>query len=117
MAGFSLLELLVALAVFGMAVVALLNLSTESARTAAVLEERTLAALVAENQICAALLAPPASLGAAAKGQERAGGRVWQWQRQSQPAGAPGLLRIDVRVYAEGQAQELAQLQVVRSVQ
>ena len=49
-AGFSLLELLVALAIFGMAVVGLLNLSGESTRTAVILEERALAAVVAENQ-------------------------------------------------------------------
>lgn len=55
--GFSLLELIVALAIFGMAVVGLLNLSGESTRTVVVLEERALAAVVAENQAIEATLA------------------------------------------------------------
>ena len=67
-AGFSLLELLVALAIFGMAVVGLLNLSGESTRTAVILEERALAAVVAENQAIEALLAPAAVAAAPAAG-------------------------------------------------
>jgi len=50
MRGFSLIELLVALAVFALAVLALLNLAGESTRTAVLLEERVLAGVVAENR-------------------------------------------------------------------
>ncbi|WP_372391878.1 type II secretion system minor pseudopilin GspI [Xanthomonas sp. NCPPB 3582] len=115
-AGFSLLELLVALAIFGMAVVGLLNLSGESTRTAVVLEERALAAVVAENQAIEAMLAPTAAALAPARGQERLGGRSWDWQRQAMPASA-GMVRIEVQVRAAGQVQEIASLSVLRSVQ
>ncbi|MBB3824721.1 type II secretion system minor pseudopilin GspI [Xanthomonas arboricola] len=115
--GFSLLELMVALAIFGMAVVGLLNLSGESTRTAVVLEERALAAVVAENQAIEAMLVPAAAVRAPANGQAVLGDRRWEWQRQSMPAGAAGLLRIEVRVRAAGQAQEVASLSVLRSVE
>ncbi|MCC4600808.1 type II secretion system minor pseudopilin GspI [Xanthomonas melonis] len=115
-AGFSLLELMVALAIFGMAVVGLLNLSGESARTTAVLEERALAAVVAENQMIDAMLAPTAAALAPARGQETLGGRRWDWQRQAVPASA-GMVRIEVRVHAAGQSQQIAGLSALRSVQ
>ncbi len=115
--GFSLLELIVALAIFAMAAVGLLNLSGESTRTAVVLEERALAAVVAENQAIEATLAPAAAIGAPAHGQVVLGGRSWEWQRQSTPAGAAGLLQIQVRVRAAGQAQEVASLTILRSAE
>ncbi|MBV6777501.1 type II secretion system minor pseudopilin GspI [Xanthomonas euvesicatoria] len=115
--GFSLLELMVALAIFGMAVVGLLNLSGESTRTAVVLEERALAAVVAENQAIEATLAPAPAIRAPANGQVMLGGRSWEWQRQSLPAGAAGLLRIEVRVRAAGQMQDVASLSMLRSAE
>ncbi|CCF66754.1 type II secretion system protein GspI [Xanthomonas axonopodis pv. khayae] len=115
--GFSLLELMVALAIFGMAVVGLLNLSGESTRTAVVLEERALAAVVAENQAIEATLAPAPAIRAPANGQVMLGGRSWEWQRQSLPAGAAGLLRIEVRVRAAGQVQDVASLSMLRSAE
>ena len=49
--GFTLLETLVAMAIFSLAVMALLNLAGENTRTAAIVEERTLAGVVAENHM------------------------------------------------------------------
>ncbi|OQP78435.1 type II secretion system protein GspI [Xanthomonas phaseoli pv. syngonii LMG 9055] len=115
--GFSLLELIVALAIFAMAVVGLLNLSGESTRTAVVLEERALAAVVAENQAIEATLAPAAAIVAPAHGQVVLGGRSWEWQRQSMPTGAAGLLQVQVHVRPAGQAQEVASLTVLRSAE
>ena len=116
-AGFSLLELMVALAIFGMAVVGLLNLSGESTRTAVVLEERALAAVVAENQAIEAMLSPTAAALAPANGQEILGGRTWDWQRKSMPAGGAGMVRIEVKVRAAAQVQEIASLSVLRSAE
>lgn len=116
-AGFSLLELLVALAIFGMAVVGLLNLSGESTRTAVVLEERALAAVVAENQAIDAMLAPTAAAVAPANGQEMLGGRSWDWRRTSMPTGSTGIVCIQVQVRAAAQAQEIASLSVLRSAE
>lgn len=102
--GFSLLEMTVAIAVFALAVLALLNLSGESTRTAAQLEERTLANIVADNQaVEATLIAGDAA--APAQGDIELGGRRWHWSRRAENAGQDGLLRVDVDVTPGDSAQ------------
>lgn len=103
-AGFSLLEMTIAIAVFALAVLALLNLSGESTRTAAQLEERTLGNIVADNQAAeATLIAGDAA--APAQGEVELGGRRWRWSRQAIAAGQDGLLRVDVDVTPSDTAQ------------
>ena len=108
--GFSLIELLVALAVFALVVVALLNLSGGSTRSALRIENGVLAGIVAEN------LASEAQLGAeappAAQGNERLGDRQWRWQRSLEPAGA-GLVRVRIAVFADD-GQQVAAAEVLR---
>src|SRR5690606_12602256 len=60
--GFSLIELLVALAVFSLVALALLNLAGENTRTAVVIEERVLAGVVADNRAIEVMLATPSEL-------------------------------------------------------
>ncbi len=95
-AGFSLIEVMVALAIFGMAAVALLRLTGVSLASAGTLADRQYAAIVARNQALEARLAaqPPA----AGTGRERGGQRLWEWRRSVAPGPAPGtaLVRIDV---------------------
>ncbi|MGB3392156.1 MAG: type II secretion system minor pseudopilin GspI [Stenotrophomonas sp.] len=97
-AGFSLIELLVALAVFALVVVALLNLGGESVRNAAQLERKVLANIIADNLATEAMLADAAQLAAPAQGHENLGEREWRWQRSSRTV-AGGLLRIDIEVF------------------
>lgn len=112
-AGFSLLELLVALAVFGLLVLALLRLAGENTRTLALLQEQWLADVVAGNQaVEAALLAGPAL--SAGSGSDRLAGRDWQWERGVEAAGVDGVLRVRVDVRAAGQAQVLASTELLR---
>ena len=94
-AGFSLVEVLVATAVFGLAALALLRLEALSLATATRLDERLLARIVADNQAIAAELGERA-----ASGTESAGGIEWRWQRQAGPAPLPGLARTDIIVRA-----------------
>ena len=105
-AGFTLIEMLVALAVFGLAAMALLNLSGESTRSAARVETRTLGGVVAENLAVEAAIAPSIGEGTAA-GQVDLAGRRWRWIRAVSATDVGGMLRIDVRVSdGEGQAAE-----------
>lgn len=92
-AGFSLVELLVALTIFGLAAVALLRLQTSMLAGTLALEDRQWAEIVAHNQAVAARLA-----GSCGSGEEAAGGRSWRWQcrRSPGPAGM-ALLAIEVR--------------------
>lgn len=104
--GFTLVEMLVALAVFSLAAMALLNLSGESTRSAQRVETRTLGGMVAENVAVEAAVAPSLGEGETS-GQYDLGGRRWVWTRAVLPTSDADLLRIDVRVRdEEGQAAE-----------
>lgn len=109
--GFSLLELLVALAVFGLAAVALLNLQGESTRNQARIETRTLAGIVAQNLAVEATTAPnplPDDTGVTTLAR-----RSWTWTRTVAATDDPDMLRIDIRV-SEGD-EPAALLTVFRS--
>lgn len=98
MSGFSLIELLVALAVLALVVAGLLNLAGESIRTAAHVEERTLAGIAADNLAAEAMFAEPATLASPAQGIERIGGRQFRWRRSASATGEEGLLRVEIVV-------------------
>ena len=115
-AGFSLLELLVALAVFSLAVLALVHLGSESTRSAAVVESRFFAGIVAENRAVEAAHLPLPALQSTSRGEESQGLRRWQWQRTVQPAGE-ALLRIDIAVREAGSPQVVAERQLLRVAQ
>jgi general secretion pathway protein I len=104
--GFTLIECLVALAVFGLAAMALLNLSGESTRSAARVETRTLGGVVADNIAAEAMISRDLPTGSTS-GQASLGGRDWRWVRVVSATDMPGVGRIDVRVFAdEEQAAE-----------
>ncbi|NYZ63906.1 type II secretion system minor pseudopilin GspI [Luteimonas deserti] len=107
--GFSLIELLVALAVFALVVVALLNLGGGSARTAMQLETRMLAGIVADTLAAEAQLETAAG---PAEGSERLGDRTWRWTRGIEPAGG-GLARVRIAVFADD-GQQVASAEVLR---
>lgn len=97
-AGFTLLELMVALAVFALAAAALLGLSAENTRLAAHLETRALAGIVAEN------LAVEAAVATSAQDEDGVldlGGRRWAWTRSLAATDDPDLVRIDIRIRAD----------------
>ncbi len=95
-AGFTLVELLVALTIFSVTAVALLKLQGENARLTAAVEEKLFAGIIAENQLVEALTRPnPPDLGVREGAAEMAG-RQWRWtQTVSVTPGAP-MLRIDI---------------------
>lgn len=111
--GFTLIEMMVALAVLSFAGLALIRLESAVARSAATLDASAVAQIVARNIAVEALTdAQPPTLGAA-EGVEENGGRRWRWQRTVAPIGDAGALRIDVRVSGENGAG-LGRLMVVR---
>ena len=113
--GFTLIEVLVALAVFSLAALALLNVAGENTRTAEVVTTRVLAGVVAENQ-AVALMTDPAPLAAGeAEGSELQGGRLWRWRRKVSATDVAGMMRIDLAVVADGVERPVAELTVFRS--
>jgi general secretion pathway protein I len=113
--GFSLLEMLVALAVFALVVLALLNLSGENARTAAVIEERVFAGVVADNRAVEASLAPADDLRAEATGRDDSGGRTWRWTRRMQATDDPAIVRVDIAVMPMDEDRIAAEASLFRS--
>ncbi len=95
--GFSLIELSVALAVMAVAVLALMQLASQSTRTAAHLQRQALAQLVAANLAVSSRL--PDAAGLPLQGEQELGGLRWHWQRL--PGAALGQdsrhLRIEVQ--------------------
>jgi general secretion pathway protein I len=93
--GFSLIELLVALAVFSLATMALLNLSGESVRSVSRVQDRTFGGIVADNIAAEAVL----GLGdSAAEGRSMLAGREWRWTRTIEATGVGDMQRVVVRV-------------------
>ncbi len=111
--GFTLLEVLVALAVFSLAALALIRLETASVRGAVVLDRTLVANMVARNVALEAVTdARPPTQGASA-GVETNGGQAWRWTRQVVPTGDAKIVRIDVAVQCAG-GQVLGQATMIR---
>jgi len=115
--GFSLIEMLVAMAVFGLVALALLNLAGENTRSAVVIEERVLAGVVADNRAVEAMLASPAQLAGTSAGTDSAGDRGWRWTSTVSPTDMDAIVRIDVIVMPIGEDRIAAEASVFRSVQ
>jgi general secretion pathway protein I len=96
--GFTLIEIMVALAVFGLAALALLRLQGTSARSTADIERRALGQIVANNIAVEAMTDPaPPSLGTSS-GAETNGGLQWRWTRTVARTADIRIVRIDVGV-------------------
>jgi len=98
--GFTLVETLVALAVFGLAAMALLNLAGENTRSAARVETRTLAGIVAENIAVEAAIAPAVAEGETS-GRIDLAERGWSWTRRVAGTDDPEIQRIDIAVLTD----------------
>lgn len=112
--GFTLIEMLVALAVFSLAALALLRLGGASAANSARLQEQALAQIVARNLAAEVLTDPaPPPFGALA-GEAVNGGRRWLWTRTVGRSPEPRLQQIEIRVVGAGGGPGRATLTVFR---
>lgn len=104
---FTLLEVLVALAIFATVAAALLSASARSLQNEARLEEKTLASWVADNYLTDLQLAqsPPAT-GNTSRDLEYAG-RQWQLYSETLATSEPGMRRVDVWVALAGSNREI----------
>jgi len=100
--GFTLLEMLVALAVFSLAALALVRLQGVTLHTAADLDSKAMGQIVARNLMVEVQTDPaPPSLGSE-EGDVDNGGRRWHWTRAVRATNDRRLLRVDLTV--DGQA-------------
>ena len=111
--GFTLIEILVALAVFSLAALALIRLESASVRGVRVLDQTMVANMVARNAALDAVTQARAPATGASGGVELNGGRSWRWTRQVTATGDPRIVRIDVSV-ADQSGQQLGRVTMIR---
>jgi general secretion pathway protein I len=111
--GFTLVEMLVALAIFSLAALALLRLEGATVSSTARLQEQALAQMVARNLAVEALTDPvPPALGER-RGQAVNAGRTWRWTRRTARSPEPRILQIRIEV-ASDHGRDAASLTLFR---
>ena len=103
-AGFTLIEVLIALAVVAIALLALTRAASVQVSSFDALRERTLAAWVAANVLTDTRLAGAMPATGRSDGRVEFAGRGWRWEREVKATPTPAVRRIDIRVFA-GTAQ------------
>lgn len=101
--GFTLLEVLVALAIFALVAASVLVASSRALQTAARLEDKTFAAWVAENHMQELQLSKEAPAAGKQQGEERYAGRNWRWQSRIESTSEPLMLRVTIWVAARAE--------------
>ncbi len=96
--GFTLLEVLVALAIFALVAASVLGVSARSLQTAARLEDKTLAMWIADNQLSEMQLAPSPPGAGDQQGQVDFANRQWAWQTSVIETSEPTMRRITIWV-------------------
>ncbi len=99
--GFTLLEVLIALAIFAISALVVLEQASLSISQQARLEEKTLALWVAENQLAAMRLEPEWPAAGSTEKKTTNANRNWQIQQAVEATANPLLRKITVAVSAE----------------
>ena len=94
--GFTLIEMLVALAVFALAAMALVRLEALTLRTTATVAERTYAQVTLNNLAVTLLTDPRAPTVGRAEGTIVNAGQSWRWAREVTRTDDPNFVRIDL---------------------
>lgn len=111
MAGFTLVEVLVALAVLTIALAAVMRALSQSIDTSAGLRDRTLAMWVAQNRLTTHQVTRNFPALDTTEGDAEMAGRAWRWREQVTPApGVPTMRQIHIEVRAASGPQPLARL-------
>ena len=110
-AGFTLVEVLVALAVLTIALAAVMRALSQSIDTSASLRDRTIAMWVAQNRLTTHLVERDFPAMDTTDGKVDMAGREWHWQEQVMAApGEPAMRQIHIEVRAASGPQPLAKL-------
>jgi|SRR5580698_8290211 general secretion pathway protein I len=96
--GFTLMEVLVALAVLALGMTAVIGAAGSSTRLGSELRDRTFADWVAMNELTSIRLAKTAPASGSLNGDADMGGAKWHWKATISGTEDPNLLRIDVAV-------------------
>lgn len=108
--GFTLLEVLVALAVLAIALGALLEAAGSSAANLAYQRDRTLAAWVADNVATEIILSGTVPAPGIKRGRARMAKQEWAWELTTRSTDDPALRRLDIAVGRVGSRQIISRL-------
>lgn len=111
--GFTLIEMLVALAIFSLAALALLRLETATVSNSARLQDQAIAQIVARNIAVETLTDPAPPVFGSESGETVNAGRSWRWTRVTARSPEPRIQMIAVTVRSTI-GQERATLTVFR---
>jgi general secretion pathway protein I len=110
-AGFTLVEVLVALAVLTIALAAVMRALSQSIDTSASLRDRTIAMWVAQNRLTKHQVERDFPALDTTEGDAEMAGRAWRWREQVTPApGEPAMRQIHIEVRTASGEQPLARL-------
>ena len=104
--GFTLLEVLVALLLLSLALVAMVRLAGLDARAQAQLRDGTLAQWVAANALAETRLRTPFPSPGRSSGESRMGGQRWRWTLEVEQTEEPRVRRMEVTVVAAEGARD-----------
>lgn len=108
--GYTLVELLVALAVLAIALTAIFAALAQGVDLTAALRDRTIARWVAEDRLAYHQLDAPWPPIAATEGTIEMGGRYWLWREQVFATPEPEWRRLEIEVRARPEGEILARL-------
>lgn len=112
--GFTLVEVLVALSLLSIGVVAMLKVQGESAATAGAVRARVVAEIVAENRLIESLIMPDMSEIGSSAGEVAMAGIIWRWRQEIAVTANRDVQRIDVTVAQAPEDTALATLTAFR---
>lgn len=107
--GFTLLELLIAVAVLAISLAALLGGFARYAEQAAYLKARSVAVWVGHNVLTEEELKPQWSPTGTSDGEAEMGGQIWNYKLEVKATEDKDLRRFDVRVFAPGVDEDSAE--------
>ncbi len=99
--GFTLIEMLVALAIFSLAALALLRLEGATVASTARLQDQAMAQIVARNLAVEAMTDPVPPPFGRESGQAQNGGRNWSWTRVVARSPEPRIQQIEINVQSQ----------------
>lgn len=99
--GMTLLEVLIALAIFATAAISVIRAVTQHINTLSYLEEKTFASMVVDNQLAMVHLSQ--SFTSTKKGEEELAGQTWYWTATPIKTGMDLIKAVDVSVSLDPQ--------------
>ncbi|NOY16033.1 MAG: type II secretion system minor pseudopilin GspI [Gammaproteobacteria bacterium] len=109
--GFTLLEVIIALGIVAVGILAVSRAITGYAETTATLEQRMVANWVAANRLETLRMLASKPVPGTDNGSEEMAGRVWYFREATTVTADPYLFRIDITVYIDkGETEEVGQL-------